>query len=126
MKWLTLIVVAIRSKTTHVPMLPPDAALPDLRKEMRDALSRMTQALQKYESYLSIGDSVAYSQMLFAEIEVHQERYREARMSYEHAYGNADHYSERLHDVLDWAAELNLPCMYRHPENMSSAVAVNR
>lgn len=93
---------------------PVDQVKLDLLDQMQIAMRGFTQALQKYQ-HNTVDAGVAYSQMLFAEVEMYRENYFTARKEYEKLYGNLSHYNEKLDMLQEWMKERNPLCLFRHP-----------
>ena len=90
----------------------------NLLVDMRIALHGFKQAWQKYQ--LNTLSSVAYSQMLFAEIELHREQYWIARQKYEELYGNVEQYNQRLDAFYNWMKERNQTCLFSKQTELST------
>lgn len=99
------------------PTIVVDEVKIDLLVDMRIAMHEFKKAWQKYEHNTVSG--VAYSQMLFAEMEVYRARYYIARQRYESLYGNLEDYQERLNAFYNWMKERNEVCMFRQQTELS-------
>lgn len=100
--------LAIFRTKKSVAVVDPRA---ELYEEMRHALHSFTTAMKKYDAYA--GSSIPYSQMLFAEVDVHRERYYNARITYERLYGNENTYRLRLAEFQEYEKGDHIRCLFR-------------
>ena len=107
-------ILSLLLRRPQMPAVRSEQAI--LLEDMESALRRFTQAMKKYDADLGI--SFAYSQMLFAEVEVHREAYYLARLQYESSFGDLTNYNECLVTLQKTTKERDIPCLFKHPHEL--------
>lgn len=108
--------VATARQRLHKQTVEVDEYRERLLDDMARAVENIRTAMQKYEAALRHvdADNVAYSQMLFNQIDAHITEYLNLRLQYEAAYGNLEEYYRKFTRIRKWQEEGNHPCLFLH------------